>query len=189
MSSTHSHARSVDPLLLCDRWNIRISAHSRDRRRAPGNLANSSNCPLSRPPSFLPSDLWRSWSERPTNLGLFFREREGEGDQQSCRKFAPSDQSLLLEPTTRETEADGRTREKRGRRQEGRPSLPSFLPSFPFFHFCYLICSSRLVDPIESGRTHLSRRRERRGGKGNSIEAKRGGEERREVGPPCPTHT
>ena len=186
MSSTHSHARSVDPLLLCDRWNIRISAHSRDRRRAPGNLANSSNCPLSRPPSFLLSDLWRSWSERPTNLGLFFRER-GKGRSTKLPEvcsFGP----IAPFRTNHERDESGRTDEG----EEGtttREGPPLFLPSFPFFHFCYLICSSRLVDPIESGRTHLSRRRERRGGKGNSIEAKRGGEERREVGPPCPTHT
>ena len=124
MSSTHSDARSVDPLLLCDRRNIRISAHSRDRRLAIWPIPPIARFPAHLPPS-LPTFGGVGRKGQPTSV--YFSGRGREGDQQSCRKFAPSDQSLLLEPTTRETEADGpRTRgEKRGRRQEGRPS--SFL--------------------------------------------------------------
>ena len=128
MSSTHSRARSVDPLLLCDRWNIRISAHSRDRRLAIWPIP-----PIARFPAHLPSSLptFGGVGRKGQPTSVYFSGREGEGDQQSCRKFAPSDQSLLLEPTTRD--GSGRTDEGgEGTTTRGALLLPSFLLSLSF---------------------------------------------------------
>ena len=159
MSSTHSHARSVDPLLLCDRWNIRISGHTRETAWQFGQFLQLPAFPPTFLLSSLPTFGGVGRKGQPTSVYFSGSGRRGRSTKlpEVC-SFGPI--APFRTNHERRKRADGRGRRRGDDDKRGLPS--SFLPSLPFFHFCYLICSSRLVDPIESGRTHLSRRREGR---------------------------